>query len=356
MKRERLEIVQAYRAVVALLILISHVSIVMHKYTDQFQFFYKVDRSGGVDFFFSLSGFLIYYVYSAYLGKPEKIAGFLEKRFLRIYPLVWFFTLISLPVYWLFEDIGNGSEFGLNVIVSSLLLLPQQAPILGATWSLSHIVLFYLLFALYLWRPKLMKWVFALQLIGIVALYAVIDPGPSRNLFSLVFSHYNVNFIAGALCAHIVMKYGSRFGGSFITLGVLGYALNWWLHYSYSSPIPLEFIYLPASLCLLYGAAAFTKVKRLPPIINVLGDASYSIIVTNLPATILYSTVMNKLGLFDKLGFPLCIMLIIIFSVVTGVIAYFIIEQPLSAMSRKLYDKVKLKLQSRNGIGAGNHT
>lgn len=114
----------------------------------------------------------------------------------------------------------------MNIIASSLLLLPQQAPILGATWSLSHIVLFYLLFALYLWRPKLMKWVFVLQLIGIVALYAVIDPGPSRNLFSLVFSHYNVNFIAGALCAHIVMKYGSRFGGSFIALGVLGYALT----------------------------------------------------------------------------------------------------------------------------------
>lgn len=57
-----------------------------------------IGRIGGVDFFFVLSGFLIYHVYAKNAGDWDHSLQFMKRRLIRIYPLIWFFTCLSLPV------------------------------------------------------------------------------------------------------------------------------------------------------------------------------------------------------------------------------------------------------------------
>ncbi|XEC96226.1 acyltransferase family protein [Paenibacillus tarimensis] len=338
--RKRLELVQAYRGIVAILILVSHVSIIMHDYTATFDFFYLIGRSGGVDFFFTLSGFLIYYVYSGYQGNKAKIVAFVEKRCLRIFPLVWFFTLLSLPVYAVFNTIGNGNELNVTVIVKSLFLIPQREPVLGATWSLSHIILFYMFFALYMFYPKVMKYIVAVYAC-LILLKAVLGYAPSGEIIKSILSPYNLNFAAGALCAYFVLRYGSKIGYTAITAGISGFLLNWLFHYYNLTMVPLEPIYLLSSICLLYGASKIDGIKKLPKIFDILGDASYSIIITNLPITIMCSKLMEKLGLFGLIGFPLSVVAVLLVSTIGGVVAYYLVEKPLAAKITQMYYNLK---------------
>ena len=143
---KKIESVDAMRAVAALLIAASHSLILLAGHG--FPAPLLDGRTGGVDFFFVLSGFLITYVYlPKSINKKITASDFLKKRFLRIYPLVWLFTAAALPVLFAFENIGSPSDRDTIVIIKTFLLIPQKdQPVLGAFWSLSHVVLFYIFF------------------------------------------------------------------------------------------------------------------------------------------------------------------------------------------------------------------
>ena len=116
-----LAIIQAYRGLVAVMILMTHALTIWYmRGFELLGFVHSVQRSGGVDFFFTLSGFLISYIYLRCAGRPGEAGAFLERRLLRIYPLVWFFTLLSLPAYFMLRLVN--CWFMLRATTSELLL------------------------------------------------------------------------------------------------------------------------------------------------------------------------------------------------------------------------------------------
>jgi peptidoglycan/LPS O-acetylase OafA/YrhL len=93
----------------------------------------------GVDFFFVLSGFIIFRRHIQDRGRPEKLADFGWRRVVRIYPVYWLVTLAVLPVHFLVPTYGKGDELTVHAIITSLILIPtQQAPILVVGWTLIH--------------------------------------------------------------------------------------------------------------------------------------------------------------------------------------------------------------------------
>lgn len=105
-------------------------------------------RTGGVDFFFVLSGFLITYIYSGKSERPGEAFAFLQKRLLRIYPLLWFFTILSLPFYFFLRGFGSDIERDPVVIVKSVFLIPMpHQPVFGGGYMvvIAHFIVLLLL-------------------------------------------------------------------------------------------------------------------------------------------------------------------------------------------------------------------
>ena len=97
----------------------------------------------GVDFFFVLSGYIIFAVHRADIGRPAALGRYAMRRITRIMPPYWAATAIAVLLTWPGHGLPTQSS-----VIGSLLLVPHgQYPILGVAWTLEREMLFYLLFA-----------------------------------------------------------------------------------------------------------------------------------------------------------------------------------------------------------------
>jgi peptidoglycan/LPS O-acetylase OafA/YrhL len=78
----------------------------------------------GVDFFFILSGVVIFMAHSNDLSKPSRIRPFLWKRFRRIYPIYWIMLIptIAIQLFQLTNNVRNPW----TVLSNFLLTLPPE--------------------------------------------------------------------------------------------------------------------------------------------------------------------------------------------------------------------------------------
>ena len=96
--KNKLELIQALRGLAALLVVMFHTTELNHKnFQQEFLFNIFAFGSSGVDFFFVLSGFIIYFIHRFDVGQRNKLKPFLLKRLIRVYPMYWLVTLALLP-------------------------------------------------------------------------------------------------------------------------------------------------------------------------------------------------------------------------------------------------------------------
>ena len=99
----------------------------------------------GVDFFFVLSGFIIYYSTASNHGKLHLAGNYLKHRLARIYPIYWFVALLLLPMGVIFGHWpGN-----INVIKDFMLRPHGDMPFIPVAWTLIHEMFFYVSFLLF---------------------------------------------------------------------------------------------------------------------------------------------------------------------------------------------------------------
>ena len=150
----RLDNLQIARAAAMILVLLIHADFFSTKVLGN-PFLYGLffpGGDGGVDLFFVLSGFIIYYIHHQDIGQKAKLLPYLIKRFARIFPTYWIVTIILIALHFLFPQFGLGNETQLSVILRSLTLIPStQAPILHAAWTLVYEILFYISFGFLIW-------------------------------------------------------------------------------------------------------------------------------------------------------------------------------------------------------------
>ncbi|CAH2602195.1 Acyltransferase [Rhodovastum atsumiense] len=96
----------------------------------------------GVEFFFVLSGFIIYFVHRMDVGLPGALASYGWKRLTRIMPVYWF-----ILIFYFAKTQATGTLDGATVLRSIVLFPHQPSPLLAVSWTLSHEILFYLVFA-----------------------------------------------------------------------------------------------------------------------------------------------------------------------------------------------------------------
>lgn len=145
----------------------------------------------GVEFFFVLSGFIIFTAHSTDIGTPTRLGSFLKKRFARIFPIYWivFFSvyLAAIAAPSLRDSVPHDSW----VLLKSLALVPQNplevggtgAPVLFVAWTLQYEMFFYTFFALLI----LSRWAAVVGAICVSALYLGCLISASCSAFSLSF-------------------------------------------------------------------------------------------------------------------------------------------------------------------------
>ncbi|MEC3883966.1 acyltransferase [Halobacillus sp. HZG1] len=334
----RLEIVQISRAVAILFVLIGHAN---NNFYQQIGYDWlniaQWERTGGVDFFFIVTGFMIYYLYHKHAGNKEKATQFLIKRIVRIFPMYWIFTTLALIVPYAFPLLQE--SYSVEVTLKSFFLL-TSAPILSSAWSLTHIVIFYFLFFAYMYKPVIMK-----PVIGLLIGYTLLG---EMNIFpflpSTIFNVSTLEIFCGALVAHLSIHFTNRYAGLCIVLGLAGYALTW-IHNIYSLTfIPLALAYGSCSMLIMYGIAEKDKTKRnVPHILSYLGGASYSIYIAHGPFIKVYLVIFVKLNFFDIIHPFFGLVLIILLVTASCCMVYNIVEKPLvETLRRTVFGKKRV--------------
>jgi exopolysaccharide production protein ExoZ len=298
----RMASLQAIRAAAALLVLIHHTSSHIFTGTTVLNIGYA-----GVDLFFVLSGFVIYFAHHRDIGRPDRLGRYARRRFTRIYPTYIIVTLISLPaVLYIFPDTRSW-----QVLLASVLIADAPTHVLNVAWTLVHEVHFYIAFGLCILFPR---WT-ALIFVGVLAAVTVWSPNNPGLSWAFPVARLDFQFLMGIFAAmmHLWRRWplAARYacfiiGCVVFTASAANSLFGWW---PAAIPPDREDTGLAAML-IIFGAAGLPCPWAL---LQRLGDASYLIYLIH------YQTLALFVGIAWKLGFrgsalpPLLIALGIVF-------------------------------------------
>lgn len=200
---KRLLSIQAARGIAALLVVFYHAGrmIALPQYTGYIPLsgFFNFGHAG-VDFFFVLSGFIIYFVHHKDIGRADRLQRYAWRRATRIYPIYWIVTVLVFVA-----SMAHPERPDIAHIAKSLLLFPESAePIVGVAWTLNHEILFYLMFLTLIVQRRLGILLFALW----AAVIASWPLGllPNNFAFEFLASPYNMEFFMGMGAAYLVLN------------------------------------------------------------------------------------------------------------------------------------------------------
>ena len=133
----------------------------------------------GVDVFFVLSGFLMFYISSESFGTPGAQGKFLWRRIVRLVPLYWLFTAAMVLAMVVVPGQLAHTQVQPTHVLASFLFVPWldstalPHPILGLGWTLNYEMFFYLVFSFALLLPRRVG---LTAIIALFIVFAVIDP------------------------------------------------------------------------------------------------------------------------------------------------------------------------------------
>ncbi len=315
MTRHKLEWVQALRGIAALMVVATHARYYLDG-TPWQSFAERYVKAGaqGVDLFFLVSGFIMVYTTARADGSRRYPAGFLAKRFARIWPVYAVMNLVNLAL----QAAWGAHVSSVGDVATSLAFLPitttsppQLDLPIPVGWTLNFEFYFYLVFGLSLLAGRFrwlafFGWMLAtlvllpLALTGSVSLHADHD-----YAIGIRYIDQNVNpiiwdFVAGvAIGLLYVSRLRIRSRGLSLALIVLAFAMACW--WSFSGIATLHGMAqwgLP--LALLFAALALAFKDREPHVPRALvwlGGVSYSLYLLHLFVFGAVDHLMDYLGL-----------------------------------------------------------
>ncbi|RIY02473.1 acyltransferase [Aureimonas flava] len=311
--------VQILRLVAALLVVFTHahfdVSNIAARRGTGFASAGLLDWGLGVDIFFVISGFIMYYTMRDRFGEPGVARDFLRRRAIRVVPLYWIVTTLMLASTLAVGSAVNNPSHDPAHILASYLFLPWPRadglifPVLSLGWTLNYEMLFYLVFALALGLGRRA----GLLLVGaaFAALWAAAAAVPAEVWWLRFWGNSVIGeFLLGIGLAMAYVA-GVRLGGAAAAaLLAAGTLLAVWLfQVSAFEHLPrLVTGGLPALL--IAAGAALGPPARDMPMTRLLvfgGAASYALYLAHPFALRITSIVGDRLGLPLPLILVLCI-------------------------------------------------
>ena len=289
----------------------------------------------GVEFFFVLSGFIIYYVHHGDLGQPNALPRYVGRRVSRIYPPYWVVTAFLVGV----SIVAHGTESvpSLGHLVQSLLLMPHdQEPMLGVAWTLEREMVFYVLFGLAIldWRLAAAGLV-TCATVGWVPLPEWVEP-----LRHWGTSWYDLLFAVGIGAAWITLSMPMPQPRALAVLGIAAFLAAGLAENAGLLPVtglPGRLAYGLASAAVIMGVAVAERVGqlRVGPALVLFGSASYSIYLVHSLVLGYAAKMLMFAGLVTRLPGWLVIMVVVAAAVAAGIVFHVWVERPLTAVAQR---------------------
>ncbi|MGH1355087.1 MAG: acyltransferase family protein [Thalassovita sp.] len=272
----------------------------------------------GVDFFFVLSGFIIFHAHGADRRDWQAASRFIKKRLRRIFVPYLPVALTMIAAYALLPGLSQADrDWGW---FTTLTLLPSgQPPALSVAWTLVFEMCFYLVFLLSFYLgillPVAVVWSVATVLVWALGLGgSLVAPIADYLLHPLV-----LEFLLGMAAAWAFGRMPPAQGRVWLSLGAVGvliFALWPDLH-----RVGFGLALVP----LVLGLALIEKARpiRVPAMLVQLGAASYALYLVHNP---LMSLVARAIGPMDSwtLSFVLCCLS----AVLAGLAYHYFYERP----------------------------
>src|ERR1700733_9294479 len=161
--------IQALRGIAAVMVMIFHAGLRF----DQSEMTFRIGNAG-VDIFFIISGFVMWTVAAR---RPSDPLVFLRRRFVRLVPLYWLWTVAVIAAWALIPSAFPRMHPTVGHVALSLAFLPHLSPdsgritpVLGQGWTLNFEVFFYVLFAAGLMLPSRTRFGFMVALLLLLPL------------------------------------------------------------------------------------------------------------------------------------------------------------------------------------------
>lgn len=290
-------------------------------------------------FFFVLSGFLIDHVHSKELGQPTRLKRFIGRRVTRIYPLYW---IVFLSVYVmaaiLLPDVSNAVaplDFA-----KSLLLIPVEpgltwatgAPILIVAWTLQYEMLFYSAYALCIYKKPMQYVILGVWLTLMLLRVLGYELG---YLVEFATSQWTILFAIGILFSRCrtQIKRIVRPVALHIFMGI-SFVATLVYHNIYSSS-PTLYIHVAYGLCSGLIILSLIEYEERagalspPPILLLLGSASYSLYLIHFPLLSLLCKLFTPHFPKTPIGALTAFTLMIVVCCAVAIMLYRLVEAPM---------------------------
>lgn len=334
--------IQALRALAAVLVMCFHFKSYINQSFEGWGDKLFLNGDIGVDLFFVISGFIIYYITQDDNGGLASAKRFFLKRFCRVFPPYFAITLLVA---------GNSIESWLQT-AKSLLFIPlditQPAPWFGVAklfvgWTLNYEFIFYTLFTVCMLFRSSKNIVLFITLILAVAIPALINntafsPANNYNYPGYLATFTNslmLEFVVGTFTAWLVINKKITYGKNIsYVLMTLSFVLFLFVVLSHCSRIG-GLVYIISAFALVFTLANHESLYsfRAPKPVLATGKISFSLYLVHFRA----KSLLKKGFSFTHSVYAGITMfaLSVILSYVLAFISYYLLEKKLSSLFRK---------------------
>lgn len=302
----------------------------------------------GVDFFFVLSGYIIFFAHRGDMGRPEAIRTYIAKRAIRLLPTLW---LVTCSVFLL--RLAGGLPVDMEQFVRSAFPYPSllsTAP--TVVWTLRHEFIFYGAFCLAILSINLGRLIFSLWALAcIVQLGLMLAGHQIGGLASFFLSAYSLDFMIGMLIARLHETRTFKPSGTALFAGVatLGVALFLDLGIGFHRLGPTDYVTTQAGWftlalgvsfgIILHGLVTLEGNLKAPPLLVTLGGATYALYLVHTPVNGLAVLVLKRFGIAEHLAGGAGAILLVILGTVAGLLLHRFFERPVGSWLRRQYDE-----------------
>ena len=335
--------IQYLRGIAALLVVLSHIAWKNIQAGGSTMHWWHEAGTFGVDIFFIISGYIMVYITQNMHQKPHNIRIFLKKRFVRIVPLYWFYTLVALGIFLLIPERVNSAGGGTDVL-KSFFLLPlasNENYLVGVGWTLHFELLFYILFSFGLLFSRTIGNIAVISAILFSVLYSIFIPMEEMSyIFRSFLNDIFIEFALGIFLYFFLLKIKNIhwiISLISITIGVIGF---FYLHVGGSVTGVHHIDTGTTAFLICFGVVSleyFWK-KRECKFLTTVGNASYSIYLLHPFILVAVVMVSSKLESILPLSETLLIVIMFISSLIGGYISHIFIEKKLIKYSKKLFN------------------
>jgi len=345
--KNRLLGLEAGRFAAALLVACFHFSLTFQEFR-HVSIFDMAFRAGhaGVEYFFVLSGFIIYFIHSDDVGNKNKLKDFAFKRIIRLYPMYLVIFLAMLAGFTMIGSLAGERSLSFGGLILDGLLLPKNGEqVVMQSWSLRHEVVFYMFFAVAILNKRvgiglIVAWQLASLIVGMM--YPESLPRALKPFFYL----YNIGFGLGIGAAWLTHRWLPKRPWLIAAVGLVGFFsamfVEWLIGRNMPvpglplGPIASPMIYLSCSALIIFGVTQVERTRELPfaSTLKLLGGSSYLLYLVHAAVGSVIIRLFNRPALRNIDGEIVFIIMIIV-SIGLAIVGHLLVEKPLIGFLRR---------------------